>query len=98
MDFLLPLEILEEKLGMCKPKQPPLVRRMKERLRANPKVNLINMNLPLGNGDEIPRLKDVLETEVDDKYYLRHEIVEKICRESNFQERLVSIKVNKEDK
>jgi len=80
------------------PKRAPMVERMKKRLRANPKVNLINMDIPLGNGEPTPKLKDVLEEGVDEKYYLRNEIVERICKESDFKERLVSIKIDKEDK
>ena len=80
---------------MNKPKRPPMVTRLKERLAKNPKVNLINLEIPLGNGEETPRLKDVLEDKVDDKYYLKHSIVEKIVQETDFKERLVSIKVGK---
>lgn len=78
------------------PKRPPLVQRMKKRLQSNPKVNLSNFNIPLGNGEPTPKLKGVLETEVDEKYYLRNEIVEKIIAETDFKERLVSIKIDKE--
>jgi hypothetical protein len=39
-----------------------------------------------------PKLKDILEDEVDGKYYLRNDVVEKIVKEANFQERLVSMK------
>ena len=80
------------------PKRPPLVQRLKARLQTNPKVNLVDMQIPLGNGEPTPKLKDVLETEVDAKYYLRNEIVEKIIRETDFTERLVSIKIDKDEK
>ena len=78
------------------PKRPPMVERMKKRLAANPKVNLSDFNIPLTNGSETPRLKDVLEGNVDEKFYLRNEIVEKIIEETDFKERLVSIKIEKE--
>lgn len=77
-------------------KQVPMVQRMKKRLQSNPKVNLVDMQIPLGNGEPTPKLKDVLEEGVDEKYYLRNEIVEKIIAESDFTERLVSIKIDKE--
>lgn len=80
---------------MSTPKRPPMVERMKARLRANPNVNLVEMNIPLTNGEATPKLKDILEPEVDEKYYLRSEVVEKIVKESGFQERLVSLKVEK---
>lgn len=75
-----------------------MVEKLKARLAANPKVNLVNMNIPLKDGSETPKLKSVLESNVDDKYYLRNEIVEKIIQETDFKERLVSIKINKEDR
>lgn len=37
---------------MKQPKRPPLVSRLKARLAANPKVNLTNFNIPLGDGSE----------------------------------------------
>lgn len=80
---------------MKQPKRPPLVTRLKARLSANPKVNLTNLSIPLSSGQETPRLKDILETDVDEKYYLRNEIVEKIIAETDFTERLVSITLEK---
>lgn len=82
---------------MKQPKRPPLVAKLKARLAANPKVNLINLSIPLGSGQETPRLKDILESDVDEKYYLRNEIVEKIVAETDFKERLVSITLEKKD-
>lgn len=82
---------------MKQPKRPPLVARLKARLSANPKVNLVDMNIPLSDGSETPRLKDILETDVDEKYYLRNEIVEKIIAETDFTERLVSITLENKD-
>lgn len=77
-------------------KRPPLVTKLKAKLKAKPKINLVDMNLPLTDGSGvIPKLKDVLEGEVDAKYYLRHEIVERIIKETDFTERLVSIKLDK---
>lgn len=83
---------------MKQPKRPPMVSRLKARLAANPKVNLVDMNIPLGDGSGVtPKLKDILESEVDSKYYLKNEIVEKIINETDFRERLVSITLEKED-
>lgn len=58
-------------------------------------INLGQFNIPLTNGLPTPKLKDILEGEVDEKYYLRNEVVEKIVKEANFQERLVSMKAAK---
>lgn len=82
---------------MNKVKQPPMISRLKAKLRANPNINLVDMDLPLSSGEPTPRLKDVLEENVDEKYYLRHEVVEKIINEADFKERLVSINIKKED-
>jgi hypothetical protein len=76
-------------------KRAPMVERMRARLKANPNINLIDMNIPRTNGEPTPRLKDILESEVDEKYYLRNDVVEKIVQESKFQERLVSMKMEK---
>lgn len=82
---------------MKQPKRPPMVSRLKARLASNPKINLIDMSIPLGDGSETPRMKDILEENVDEKYYLRNEIVEKIVTETSFQERLVSITLEEKD-
>jgi hypothetical protein len=63
----------------------------------HPEINLVNLNAPLTNGKPTPKLKDILETDVDEKYYLKSEIIQKIIKESNFQERLVSLKVAKKE-
>jgi hypothetical protein len=76
-------------------KRAPMVERMRARLKANPNINLIDMNIPRTNGEPTPRLKDILETEVEERYYLRNDVVEKIVQESKFQERLVSMKMEK---
>ena len=76
-------------------KRAPMVEKMRARLKANPKINLIDMDIPRTNGQPTPRLKDVLEESVDEKFYLKNEVVEKIVKESKFQERLVSMKVDK---
>jgi hypothetical protein len=78
-------------------KRIPMVTKLKAKLANNPKVNLVNMNIPLSNGYETPKLRDILEESVDAKYYLRHEIVEKILSETDFTERLVSIKLEKKE-
>lgn len=81
-----------------KSKRPPMCQKLKDRLKANPKVNLVDMNIPLDNGTEFtPKLKDILEEEVDSRYYLRNEIVEKTIAETDFTERLVSIKIDKDE-
>jgi hypothetical protein len=72
-----------------------MVTKLKNKLKSNPKVNLVEMNLPMTNGLPTPKLKDVLESEVDEKYYLRNDVVERIIKESNFEERLVSLKTEK---
>ena len=74
-------------------KRPPMVQKLKAKLSSNEKISLVDFKIPLGNETETPLLKSVLEESVDDKYYLRHEIVEKILKETDFQERLVSIKI-----
>lgn len=82
---------------MTKPKRPPMVQRLKDRFKANPKINLVDMNLPLTNGESTPKLKDVLEEgTVDQKYYCKQEYVKKIVENTDFTEKLVSIKVDKE--
>lgn len=78
-------------------KRPPMVEKMKAKLKNNPNVNLVDFNIPLTNGMKTPKLKDILETSVDEKYYLRSDVVEKIVKESKFQERLVSIRVPKNE-
>lgn len=84
---------------MSKPKRLPMVERLKNKLKNNPKVNLVDMNIPLTDGSKSVKLKDVLEEgPVDDKYYVKQEIVEKIIQETDFTERLVSIKIEKESK
>lgn len=82
---------------MKQPKRPPLVTRLKARLSANPKVSLTNLSIPLSSGQETPRLKDILETDVDENYYVSNSVVEAIIRETDFKERLVSITMKKKD-
>lgn len=82
---------------MKQPKRPPMVQKLKARLKANRNINLSDFNIPLSNGSETPKLKDILESDVDEKYYLKNHIVEKIIAESDFKERLVSITLNKTD-
>lgn len=76
---------------MKQPKRPPMVLKLKARLKANPNINLSDFSIPLSSGVETPKLKDILESDVHSKYYLRNEIVEKIIAETDFKERLVSI-------
>lgn len=62
----------------------------------HPEINLANFEIPLTNGMETPKLKDILETgPVDEKYYLKSDTVQKIVEEAGFQERLVSFKLPK---
>lgn len=81
---------------MKQPKRPPMVARLKARLSANPNTNLSDFKIPLSNGQETPRLKDVLESNVDGKYYLKAPIVQKIIEETDFKQRLVSITLEKD--
>lgn len=76
-------------------KQSKSITKLKNKLRQNPNINLVDFNLPLSNGLTTPKLKDILETEVDEKYYLKNETVEKIVKEAGFQERLVSFRKDK---
>lgn len=74
-------------------KQAPCITRLKKLIKEkHPEINLVDMGIPLSNGSPTPKLKDILETDVDEKYYLKNETVEKIVKEANFQERLVSLK------
>ncbi len=81
-----------KELSMKPIKRPPMVEKLKKKLRAMPEVNLVDMGIPFGNNQPTSKLKDILETNVEPKYYLRKEIVEKIVKESGFEERLVSLK------
>lgn len=77
-------------------KQAKCITKLKALIKKeHPEINLVDLGLPLTNGLPTPKLKDILESEVDEKYYLRNDIVEKIVKESGFQERLVSLKKDK---
>lgn len=77
-------------------KQAKCITKLKKLIKANhPEINLVDLQIPLTNGKDTPKLKDILESEVDEKYYLRNDVVEKIVKEANFQERLVSMKAAK---
>jgi len=76
-------------------KRAPMVDKMKARLANNPNVDLTDHNIPRSNGLPTPKLKDILETEVDEKYYLKNDTIERIIKESNFEEKLVSFKQEK---
>lgn len=77
-------------------KQAKCITKIKALIKQNhPEINLVDMQIPLTNGLPTPKLRDILESNVDEKYYLRNEVVEKIVNESNFQERLVSLKLEK---
>lgn len=82
---------------MKQPKRPPMVAKLKARLSLNPNINLIDMNIPRSSSQPTPKLKDILESEVDSKYYLSNQIVEKIISETDFKQRLVSITLEKSE-
>lgn len=74
-------------------KQAKCITRIKDLIKLeHPEINLVDFQIPLTNGLPTPKLKDILESNVDEKYYLRNDVVEKIVKEANFQERLVSFK------
>lgn len=73
-------------------KQENIVIKIKEKLKTNPKVNLVNFNIPNNNGLPTPNIADILEDSVDEKYFLRHEAVEKIAQEANHDEKMFSFK------
>lgn len=80
-------------------KQAKCIARIKDLIKKeHPEIKLGQFNIPLTNGLPTPKLKDILEENVDEKYYLRNEVVEKIVKEANFQERLVSLKASKSPK
>jgi hypothetical protein len=76
-------------------KRAPMVEKMKVRLKNNPNVNLVDFNIPRDNGLTTPKLRDILEEDVEDKYYLDNQVVERIAKEADFQEKLVSFKQEK---
>lgn len=77
-------------------KQAKCITRIKAKIKLeHPEISLANFDIPLTNGMPTPKLKDILESNVDEKYYLRNDVVEKIVKEANFQERLVSFKQGK---
>jgi hypothetical protein len=77
-------------------KQAKCISKLKALIKKqHPEINLVDLDLPLSNGKPTPKLKDILEKDVDEKYYLRNDVVEKIVKEANFQERLVSLKRDK---
>lgn len=74
-------------------KQAKCITKLKKLIKEHhPEINLVDLGIPLTNGMPTPKLKDILETDVDERYYLKNETVEKIVKEANFQERLVSMK------
>lgn len=77
-------------------KQAKCIKKLKDLIKKqHPEINLVDLNIPLTNDKPTPKLKDILESDVDEKYYLKSSVVEKIVKEANFQERLVSMKVDK---
>jgi len=72
------------------------VLKIKDKIKKNfPEINLVDFSIPLDNGIPTPRLMDILEVDVNEKYYLKNEVVEKIIKESKFQERMVSFRKDK---
>jgi hypothetical protein len=61
-------------------KESPMVTKMKQRLRDNLKVNYKDYNIPRTNGIDTPSIKNVLESSVDEKYYLSNEKTEKLLQ------------------
>ena len=57
------------------------VDKMKERLLCNPKIKMIAFNFPSGTG-VICSLKDILEEQVDQKYFLSEKATQGIIRAS----------------
>lgn len=72
--------------------RPPMITKLKKRISKIPEINLVSLDIPMSNGIQSPKLADILEFDVDDCYYVRKDIVEKIMKESKFEERLVSLK------
>jgi hypothetical protein len=64
----------------------------------HPDINLVDLHIPLTNGLPAPKLKDILESEVDEKYYIKSALVEKIAAEADFSEKLISLKTEKNKK
>ena len=63
-------------------KRLPIVTKHKAKAKANPNINLMDLNLPLTNGLPTPDIIDILEKVVDEKYYLKQETVDKILKGS----------------
>lgn len=76
--------------------RPPMIRKLKKKIRAMPEINLTEMGIPLTNGKPTPNLKDILEKDVPLSFYLNKEIVERIVAQSGFKVGLISIKTPKE--
>jgi DNA-cytosine methyltransferase len=54
----------------------------------SPNINYRQVGIPSGNGMPPAIISDILEDDVAEKYYIKHEIVERILKEHNFQDRL----------
>lgn len=75
--------------------RPPMIAKLKKKLSSMHDINMVDMGIPLSNGRPEQKLRDILEVDVDDSYYLGKEIVEIIVNQSEFQERMISIKTAK---
>jgi hypothetical protein len=78
--------------------RPPMIAKLKKKIKAMPEINLVDMEIPLSNGRPTQKLSDILEPEVDDSYFTGKAIVEALVAQSEFQEGFVSIKTPKKKK
>lgn len=69
-----------------------MAQRLAELCKQNPNINYKQIGIPNNNGMPTPNIADILEDNVDEKYFLRHEAVEKIANEANHDEKMFSFK------
>ena len=52
-------------------KSKPIVQKLKAKIQKEfPQIKLTNFSIPLTNGEDCGKLKDILEDKVDEKYYV----------------------------
>ena len=52
-------------------KSKPIVQKLKDKIKKEfPEIKLVNFSIPLTNGEDCGKLKDILEDKVDEKYYV----------------------------